>query len=86
MSGATRVQGVMSRLEYWAHGHGYCGKSIPRPVRKLCAKTALHRAWLSGHNFCKWGWKAERDLKEIVASEHVENRYNGGEASRSDHD
>lgn len=31
------TQNVMSRLEYWAYGHGYCGKGIPRYVRKLCA-------------------------------------------------
>jgi len=71
-------QGVMSRLEFWAYGHGYCGKSIPRSVRKLCAKTALHRAWLSGHNYCKWGWKVERDREEIVTFERLESHYNGG--------
>ena len=57
------TQNVMSRLEYWAYGHGYCGKGIPRIVRKICAKTALHRSWLSGHNYCKWGWKADKKLE-----------------------
>lgn len=57
----------MRRLEYWAFGLGYRGKCPPRSVRKLCAGTALHRAWLSGHNYCKWGWKSDRSHAGVEA-------------------
>ncbi|NWD57155.1 hypothetical protein HX878_20705 [Pseudomonas veronii] len=69
----VEAQNVMSRLEYWAYGHGYCGKGIPRYVRKLCAKTALHRAWLSGHNYCKWGWKADKELDADGFFDHIQS-------------
>lgn len=69
----VEAQNVMSRLEYWAYGHGYCGKGIPRFVRKLCAKTTFHRAWLSGHNYCKWGWKADKELKAASFFDHIQS-------------
>lgn len=69
----VEAQNVMNRLEYWVYGHGYCGKGFPRFVRKICAKTALHRAWLSGHNYCKWGWKADKELEADSFFDHVQS-------------
>lgn len=51
---ATQDQGdefvrVTGLFEHWAYMQGYRGKVLPRAVRKLCAKSTLHRAWLAGH-------------------------------------
>lgn len=40
---------VAGRIEHWAYMQGYRGKVPPRVVRKLFAKSTLHRAWLAGH-------------------------------------
>ncbi|HBN8007327.1 TPA: hypothetical protein L3645_006148 [Pseudomonas aeruginosa] len=40
---------VADRVEHWAYVQGYSGKVFPRAVRKVCAKSTLHRAWLAGH-------------------------------------
>ncbi len=40
---------VTGRVEHWVYMQGYRGKVLPRAVRKLCAKSTLHRAWLAGH-------------------------------------
>ncbi|SDG53131.1 hypothetical protein SAMN04488117_1327 [Celeribacter baekdonensis] len=40
---------MLDRLYLLAYLRGYAGRTFPRPIRRLVAGSALHRAWLLGH-------------------------------------
>lgn len=40
------------RLLQQAYFTGYAKKQIPRCIRRLLARTEIHRAWLDGYNGC----------------------------------
>lgn len=43
---------MIDALAHRFYLHGYQGKTLPRAVRCILARTELHRAWFSGWHGC----------------------------------
>lgn len=54
----TLLQHATDYLAQLAYFHGYAQRHTPRALRKLLARSQLHRAWLSGRN----GYFIEADV------------------------
>ncbi len=42
----------MNQILHRIYLSGYGGWTMPRPLRRILARSSFHRAWLSGRNGC----------------------------------
>lgn len=56
-----------------AYMSGYAGRLLPRPVRRLIAGSAIHRAWFLGHT----GHFSESDTRYGLANPYQHGQQRG---------
>ena len=43
------MNNFLSNIEHHAYLFGYKGRILPRFIRKIFARSGLHKSWLAGH-------------------------------------